>query len=114
MPDDNSVRRATAKLAGLYANGQTPDPVQEAEARTGLQVAKLDREIRAAHRKSIAPDAVDTAHLVGLLLMWGHPDGDESFARAKRSVYEVLSVTTSLTDADRMSIAKMILGGERA
>lgn len=108
MPEIPSVRQATAKHAGLYANKQTPDPREAAEAKTRIEVSKLDSRIRAAHRASAAPDDVHTAHLVGLLLMWGGSD-EHSVARVTRSIREALSVTPNLTDADRQAIARMVL-----
>lgn len=106
-----TVRQESARLAGLHANGATPTPDAEAAARSRLQVARIDREIRSAHTKSVAPDAVDMAHLVGLLLMWGSSDDPRAVERTERCIREALYVTPSATVADRARIAQMILGG---
>jgi hypothetical protein len=44
----NPVRRAAAELAGLYANGQTPDDESVADAYRKLHTSKVDRAIRDA------------------------------------------------------------------
>lgn len=106
-----SVRQESARLAGLHANGATPAADAEADARSRLQVARIDREIREAHSKSVAPEPAALAHLVGLLLRWGSVDDPRAVERASSCVREALDVTTAVTDADRMAIAQMILAG---
>lgn len=104
------VLRARSALARLHTYGKTPDPAEEADARRSLAVAKLDREIRRVQATAPAPDAVDTAHLVGLLLMWG-ASTDTRAEVLRRVVREAVWCTPTITDEDRAAIARDVLDG---
>lgn len=111
MPDNSrELLRARSALANLHTHGKTPDPAEEADARRRLAVAKLDREIRRVQGTSPALDAIDTAHLVGLLLLWGEsPDTRAEVLR--RVVREAVYCTPGVTDEDRAELARDILNG---
>ena len=104
----NPVRIAAAQLAGLSANGRVPESGEVAKALTRLKVARIDREIRQAQASAPAPDPVEAAHLVGLLLSWGGND-QQSIATLTRCIREALYVTSDLTPDDRVAIAQMVL-----
>lgn len=107
--DFPDVGRARNQLAGLFTYGRQPDPEVEADARRRLAVAKVDREIRRAMVDAPAPDDVDLAHLVGLLVTWTPvaPGGDAS-ARLERLIREVIYCTPRIDPLDVAQVLAMV------
>lgn len=107
MAETSEVRSATARLAGLYSYGNTPDAETESAARRGLQVAKLDRAIRDASVVAPPLDPAQTGHLVGLLLSWSGSD-DGAVERLERAIREAIYAVGRITAEDRERIAASI------
>ena len=108
---DAAVRQATARIGGLSTWGRVPTEDERNTALSALAVARIDREIRQQMAKAPAPDPVETAHLVGLLLMWGGSRDGQAVERLERAVREAFYCTPNVTDADREHIAGQIVGG---
>lgn len=104
----SEVRRAGARVAGLYAHGGNPSPEVERAARQGLAHQRIMREVLRAQRAATPPlDPAQVGHLVGLLVQGLDYEAVARFERAVREgAYGV-----SLTDDDRQRIARIVLDG---
>lgn len=90
MSEDYNVRRAAALLGGLSAHGRTPDPGDEAHARSQLATARIDRELRNADRAGVQLNDAQARHLVGLLMSNCGVGGDAA-ARCEAEVRAVIA-----------------------
>ncbi|WP_299052145.1 hypothetical protein [uncultured Nocardioides sp.] len=107
----SEVRRAGARVAGLYAHGSTPSPEAERAARQGLAYQRIQREVRRANRAaSPALSPAQVGHLVALLVEGVDREAAERLERAVREA----AFSVRLRDDERHRIAQIILDGGAA